>query len=113
MNFNLIGTQLCNICIDAMKYGCTILGISYGLLNILLFVVIQPLCILLFAIAAVMYMNFKKSKSKTKHVIAHCLFGAGVVLTVIDVLICIVCIYGAIAEVGSEGSAITYLMYHS
>jgi len=36
MNFNLLGTQLCNFCIKAMKYGCATLGISYGLLNILL-----------------------------------------------------------------------------
>jgi len=96
-----------------MKYGCTVLGISYGLLNILLFVIIQPLCILFFALASILYMNFKKSDNKVKRTIAHCLFGAGVAFTVIDVLICILCIYGAIAEVGSEGSAITYLMYHS
>lgn len=112
MDFNLFGTQLCDFCITAMKYGCAVLGISYGLLNILLFVIIQPLCILLFAVAAIMYMNFKKSESKVKRAIAHCLFGAGIVFTVIDVLICALCIYGALAEVGSEGSAITQLMYH-
>lgn len=113
MSFNLIGTQLCNFCINAMKYGCTILGISYGLLNILLFVIIQPLCILFFALASILYMDFKKSENKTKRVIAHCLFGAGVAFTAIDVLICALCVYGALAEVGSEGSIITYLMYHS
>lgn len=113
MNLNLIGTQLCNFCINAMKYGCTVLGISYGLLNILLFVIIQPLCILLFAVAAMMYMNFKKSENKTKRVFAHCLFGAGVAFTIIEVIICILCISGALAEVGSEGSSVTYLLYHS
>lgn len=113
ININVLGTQLCNFCIDAMKYGCTVLGVSYGLLNVLLFIIIQPVCILLFAIAAIMYMNFKKSENKTKRVIAHCLFGAGVAFTAIDVLICALCVYGALAEVGSEGSIITYLMYHS
>jgi len=113
MNFNLLGTQLCNFCIKAMKYGCATLGISYGLLNILLFIVIEPLCILLFAIAAIMYMKFRKSEDKIKRIIAHCIFGAGVVFTLIDLLICLLCIYGALAEVGSEGSSITYLLYHS
>lgn len=113
MDFNLIGTQLCNFCINAMKYGCTVLGISYGLLNILLFVIIQPLCILLFAVAAMMYMNFKKSENKTKRVIAHCLFGAGVAFVIVEALICVLCINGALAEVGSEGSSVTYLLYHS
>lgn len=113
MNFNVIGTQLCNFCIDAMKYGCTVLGMSYGLLNILLFVIIQPLCILLFAVASIMYMNFKKSDNKVKRAVAHCLFGAGVAFTIVDALICVLCVYGALSEVGSEGSIVTYLMYHS
>ena len=54
---NNIGDILCNICIDIIKCMSCEYGLSYGLINILLFVIIQPLCILLYGAAAQIGMN--------------------------------------------------------
>jgi len=56
-------------------------------------------------------MKFRKNEDKIKRIIAHCIFGAGVVFTLIDALVCVLCIY--LAEVDSKRSSITYLLYHS
>ena len=45
---NEIGTNICNLCIEIMEIWANELGISYGLLNVLLFIVLQPLLILIF-----------------------------------------------------------------
>jgi len=110
MTIETFGTQLCNYCIYALECGCKTLNISYEWLNVILFIIVQPLCILLFAIAAIMYMKFRKNEDKIKRIIAHCIFGAGVVFTLIDALVCVLCIY--LAEVDSKRSSITYLLYH-
>lgn len=110
INFNILGTQICDFCITAMKYGCTTLGISYGLLNVILFIVVEPLCIILFAIAAIMYMRLRKSENKTKRIIAHCIFATGVFLTLINTIIILDCIYGALYQVGCDGSSVIAIM---
>lgn len=86
MDFNIIGTNICNVCISIMKTAVTVFGMSYGAINVLLFIIIQPLSIILFAIAAILYANFKKSTSKVKRIIAHCMFTAGVLLCAFEAI---------------------------
>ena len=69
---NELGTELCDLCIDIMKWWAHKTGISYGLINILLFVVIHPL-ITIFATAVAMVNNYSINK-KLKNVLTLILF---------------------------------------
>lgn len=42
------GNEICDICIDIMQWWSNNTGLSYGLINVLLFVVFQPGLILFF-----------------------------------------------------------------
>lgn len=91
MNTSEFGIQLCNYCINVLECGCKALNISYEWLNVILFIIIQPLCILMFAIAAMFYMT---SKRKYAHAIGHCALAAGIAFTLLDVAIiayCVIC----------------------
>lgn len=92
-----LGDNWCAVCIAAMQYGvdlCESFGISYGALNVLLFIIIQPLCILLFALAACR--NFQRNKTQRGLYIANTLFAIGAILTVAEALFCFVCLYGVL-----------------
>lgn len=92
-----IGDNWCAVCISAMQYGvelCQSIGISYGLLNVLLFIIIQPLCILLFALAACR--NFKKNKTKSSLYMANTFFIVGTILTIVEAVFCFVCLCGVL-----------------
>lgn len=88
MNIEVFGIQLCNYCINVLECGCKALNISYEWLNVLLFIIVQPLCILLFGIAALMYMT---SKRKYARIISHCAFVSGIALTLFDVALIAYC----------------------
>jgi len=92
-----LGDSWCAVCISAMQYGvalCESVGISYGLLNVLLFIIIQPLCILLFALAACR--NFLKNKTKRNLHVANSFFAVGALLTVVEAVFCFICLYGVL-----------------
>lgn len=91
MNISEFGIQLCNYCINVLECGCKALNISYEWLNVILFIIVQPLCILMFAIAALFYLT---SKRKSIRIISHCAFACGITLTLLDVAIiayCVIC----------------------
>lgn len=53
---------LCQRCINAMEYFSTDTGISYGTVNILLFVVLGPLSTILFMLSTALAIhNYKKA----------------------------------------------------
>lgn len=72
---NELGTTICNICIMVMKDVSTYWGISYGLVNVLLFIVFQPLCILFFFISSV-----------THNIIKRIFFSCGIFIMVMEII---------------------------
>ncbi len=82
MDFNIIGTSVCNYCIAIMVHMSHIYGLSYGLINVLLFIVLGPLSTLVFMAASIV----SKFKSRVCRV-------ASIILDVIGILIILsVCI---------------------
>lgn len=55
---NELGNYLCDVCINIMQAASDASGLSYGLINILFFVILQPLAILSFMISTFMYMAY-------------------------------------------------------
>lgn len=69
---NELGTYLCEVCINIMQAASNASGLSYGLINILLFVILQPLAILSFMLStflSIMYHNTGKNIYKISTVI--------------------------------------------
>lgn len=46
--------DICNVCIYIMEHLSHITGLSYGCVNVILFVIFEPMAILLFMFSAVM-----------------------------------------------------------
>ena len=55
---NELGNYLCDVCINIMQAASDASGLSYGLINILFFVILQPLAILSFMISTFMYIAY-------------------------------------------------------
>jgi hypothetical protein len=55
---------LCNLCIEAMKFLSQETGMSYGLINILLFVILGPLSTLFFMASTLCHVFIKNPKVK-------------------------------------------------
>lgn len=68
-DFNLWGDIICNFCIDFMKAAVNVFGVSYGLINVLLFVVLGPTSTIAFMIAWIMEKLKKKKTSKVLFII--------------------------------------------
>ena len=82
MDFNVIGTSVCNYCIAIMVHMSRIYGLSYGLINVLLFIILGPLSTVIFMVASIV------SKFGTK----RCKL-ASIILDVIGIIIILsVCI---------------------
>lgn len=58
---NELVTYLCDVCINIMEAMSDFMGISYGLLNILLFVILQPLAILSFMLSTFFCIIYHKT----------------------------------------------------
>lgn len=59
---NEIGNYVCNICINIIEAMSAASGISYGLINILLFVILQPLAILSFMLSTLLYIKYHNTE---------------------------------------------------
>lgn len=59
---NELGTYLCDVCINIMQAASDASGISYGLINILFFVILQPLAILSFMVSTFMYIIYHNTE---------------------------------------------------
>lgn len=88
IGINEIGTYLCEVCINIMEAMSAASGISYGLINILLFVILQPLAILSFMLSTlfcIIYCNTKKSIYK--------------ILTIIFIILGFICIFAIVLPI--------------
>lgn len=56
--------ELCRLCIDIMKWWSNNSGISYGTINILLFVILNPLLTIIATIVAIINSISKNKKLK-------------------------------------------------
>lgn len=56
--------ELCRLCIDIMKWWSNNSGISYGTINILLFVILNPLLTIIATIVAIVNSISKNKKLK-------------------------------------------------
>lgn len=59
---NEIGTYMCNVCINIMEAMSAASGISYGLINVLLFVILQPLAIFSFMLSTLLYIKYHNTE---------------------------------------------------
>lgn len=81
----LTGDKLCDYCILLMERMSDLVGISYGTLNVWLFVVLGPLSTLTFMAASVVAkINWKHAK---KISIALDILGAAIVLLVVGLIV--------------------------
>lgn len=72
---------LCNICILILENLAHMTGLSYGFINIVLFVILEPLAILSFMFSAVM--SFINTKHNVLKVLAKILFAIGTVIILV------------------------------
>ena len=56
------GNELCDICIEIIKWWSDNTFLTYGEINVLLFIIIQPILVFVSAFFAI-YTYFKKSKT--------------------------------------------------
>lgn len=83
MNFD----YACAACIDIMKWWANNTPLTYGEINILLFVIIQPLLILLF-IATTIYNSYRQNRtSRLFRILAIAVLIVSVVATITLLLI--------------------------
>ncbi|MDE5811238.1 MAG: hypothetical protein K2H61_02895 [Muribaculaceae bacterium] len=76
--------HLCNFCIDLLTHLSHITGLSYGLINILLFIIIGPLCTLLLATSTIILLSSPSSRAR---LIARLLAIAAFILMLLVILI--------------------------
>ena len=82
---NEIGNYICNVCINIMEAMSTASGISYGLINILLFVILQPLAILSFMLSTLLYIKYHNTEKSIYKII-----------TIMFVMLGFVCIFAVV-----------------
>lgn len=71
-------TALCNYCIKVMESASTIFGVSYVFINVLWFIILQPLAILMMFIAYLLQLRNKK-----KIALWFCIVGIVIVLFIV------------------------------
>ena len=71
-------TTLCNYCIKVMESACHTFGVSYGFINVLWFIILQPLAILMMFGAYLLQRN-----NRRKAALALCIFGGAIVLFIV------------------------------
>ncbi len=80
MNFiTLTGDLICDMCIFAMQYLSEITTISYGTINVLFFIILQPLAILCFFISTISSVIYNKIKNNIFKVV-------GIISVIIGIL---------------------------
>lgn len=84
------GNELCDICIEIIKWWSDNTFLTYGEINVLLFIIIQPILVFVSAFFAI-YTYFKKSKT----------------ILVLDILMISLYIIGTIILVGLPLMAIS------
>lgn len=75
---NAWGDTWCNACILIMRHMCVLTGMTYELLNVLLFIILEPMAILAFMASTIIGI---KKKRWSKSVIL--LFAVGVLIIII------------------------------
>lgn len=88
---NYLGDQFCDICIYVMQYLSEVTGISYGLINILFFIILQPLAIFCFFISTLCAFLYHNTNNRLYKIIGTIFISIGL-LSVLLVLIPV--IYG-------------------
>ena len=59
------GNELCDLCIDIMAWWANNTPLSYGAINVLLFVILQPLLILLFFTTTIVAVRSRSDRVKS------------------------------------------------
>lgn len=97
--------QLCNFCIEFLEGLSKELGVSYGELNVWLFVIIQPAAILIFMTATVVLsiMLYKKNcPNKTTKFIAATVSLLSVICYVVALVFAGLTLWSIIATIATE-----------
>lgn len=71
-------TQICNLCIEIMESASATFGVSYGFINVFLFIIMQPLAILSMFIAYILQ-RMKRPNSA----LAFCIIGMAIVIFIL------------------------------
>lgn len=84
MDLMAFGDYLCDVCINIMREMSRMSGITYGSINILLFVILGPLSTIMFMLSAlVKFISFKNIKTQNRLSITFFIAGAVCVLLVV------------------------------
>ncbi len=78
MDWNLI----CDLCIEIMESASATFGVSYGFINVFLFIIMQPLAILAMFVAYIL-----QRMKKNKMALAFCIIGISIVAFILVCLI--------------------------
>lgn len=78
MDWNLI----CDLCIEIMESASATFGVSYGFINVFLFIIMQPLAILAMFVAYIL-----QRMKKNKMALAFCRIGISIVAFILVCLI--------------------------
>ena len=78
MDWNLI----CDLCIEIMGSASATFGVSYGFINVFLFIIMQPLAILAMFVAYIL-----QRMKKNKMALAFCIIGISIVAFILVCLI--------------------------
>ena len=90
------GDGLCNFCIAVMEEMAKMTGISYGTINILLFVIIGPLSTLMFMATSVIYLS-RWRQIKAAAICGKVFFAAGIAcMCIVALMVLYVLIFGNI-----------------
>lgn len=84
------GDDICNHCITILESLSATLGISYGTLNVVLFVIIQPLLIMIF-MGTTIFCCVRKTDIKTKR---YMFLG-----TIVICMICVVFVFALFSPI--------------
>ena len=78
MDWNLI----CDLCIEIMESASATVGVSYGFINVFLFIIMQPWAILAMFVAYIL-----QRMKKNKMALAFCIIGISIVAFILVCLI--------------------------
>ena len=90
------GTEVCQICIEFMQIMAKDCHLSYGFINVLLFIIIQPLCIILYAISAVL--GIKNNNNKIIMYFSRTCFFVSTILVISVILTILLIIAGIMVD---------------
>ncbi len=86
------GDYLCNVCINIMEEMSHMSGISYGTINVLLFIILGPLATLIFMINSFIQIVFKNDRSKGMRILNITLWIIGLII-VLSILLPIIYVF--------------------